>query len=250
MTGRRFAVALATLLLLAGCREEGGRPALSAADNALLSEKADGRIARLVREGSTDPFAGIAVFPGNAFLTQAEALERMEIPALNSFGNVATLLLRPPQVLPLLRSPSVQRLYYLSSQGALARFHPAFEMTVLNRFGRGKEKEEFAFDIRFREAPTQADAETVEKAGFAVVAREGYVWTVRGPLTEIGRLFDHPGIIFYDHATAVPGVPVTREIVPTPERGGEPGTDKPGDGTIREPPLHRRNSLPGSATGD
>lgn len=247
---RSLPVALAALLLLAGCREEGGNAVLSAADNALLSDKADPRIARLVREGSTDPFAGIAVFPGNAFLTQAEALERMEIPALNSFGNVATLLLRPPQVLPLLRSPSVQRLYYLSSQGALARFHPAFEMTVLGRFGRGKEKEEFAFDIRFREAPTETDTETVERAGFAVVAREGYVWTVRGPLSEIGRLFDHDAILFYDHATSVPGVPVTQEIKPPRERGERPGTDKPGDGTIREAPLHRRTPSPGSATGD
>jgi len=199
---RRTLLVLATLLvLLPSCREERAKPELSPAEEALLAEKADGKIATIIRENLPSLFAGMVVFRSDVFLNQSAMLDERGISVLNVFGNAAILLLNSPDIPMLLRQDQVKKIYYLSRQGPLARFHPAFEMDLLRRFGEGKEAEPISFLIRFREAPVETDARTVEAAGFRIDTRTGGAWVVTGPLTSLPRLMENDRIIFYEGAS-------------------------------------------------
>ena len=121
------------------------------------------------------------------FLSESAMLNERGISVLNAFGNAAILLLNSPDVPMLLRQESVVKVYYLSRQGPLARFHPAFEMDLLRRFGEGKEADPIPFMIRFRDLPDERDVRAVEAAGFRIDTRTGVVWVVTGPLTSFPR---------------------------------------------------------------
>ena len=199
---RRLAFLLAVFLLLSpSCREERRNPKLTPADEALLAQKADDKIGIILRENLASLFAGLVVFRSDVFLTQSAKLDERGISVLNAFGNAAILLLNSPDIPLLLRDDSVKRIYYLSRQGPLARFHPAFEMELLRRFGEGKERDPVSFFIRFREPPEERDAKAVEAAGFRIDTRAGMAWTVTGPLTSFPRLMENDRIIFYEGAS-------------------------------------------------
>lgn len=198
---RRVLILVAALLLLSACKEERPKPELTPADEALLAEKADGKIGIIIRENLPSLFAGLVIFRSDVFLSQSAMLNERGISVLNAFGNAAILLLNSPDIPLLLRQDAVKKVYYLSRQGPLARFHPAFEMDLLRRFGEGKEAEPVSFLIRFREPPDERDARAVEAAGFRIDTRTGAVWVVTGPLTSLPRLLENDRIIFYEGAS-------------------------------------------------
>jgi hypothetical protein len=201
MTRRIFLVAALLLLLLPACREDRRRPDLTAEDEATLKEKADEKIGLIIRENLPALFAGIVVFRSDAFLTQSEMLSRHELSVLDSFGNAAVVLLNSPDIPPLLKEKSVRKIFYLCRQGPLARFHPAFLMEVLKRFGEGKEAVPADFLVRFREMPQEKEEKFVEAAGFTVASRAGLVWALSGPLTALPRLLEDDRILFYEGAS-------------------------------------------------
>jgi hypothetical protein len=120
---------------------------------------------------------------------------------LNTFGNTAILQLNSPDILPLLKEPSVKKVFYLCRQGALARLDTPFELDLLRRFGDGKEDQPVPFLIRFRQPPEEMDEALVEGAGFAVRVRTGFVWVVEGPLRGLPRLLESDRILFYESAS-------------------------------------------------
>lgn len=201
MIRRALLLSLALLAFLPSCREDRAKPVLTPADEALLAEKADGKIETIIRENLPSLFAGLVVFRSDVFLSQSAMLDERGISVLNAFGNAAILLLNSPDIPMLLQQEQVKKIYYLSRQGPLARFHPAFEMDLLRRFGEGRESEPFSFLIRFREGPEERDAEVVRAAGFRIDTRTDVVWVVTGPPTSLPRLMENDRINFYEGAS-------------------------------------------------
>ncbi len=203
MTRGFAAFLIIAALLFPGCKEEKPKVALSAEDNAVLREKADEKIGLIITQNLPALFAGIAVFGSDAFMYQSQMLDQANISVLNVYGNAAILLLNSPDIPPLLKEPSVKKVYYLCRQGPLARLDPSFEMDLMRRFGEGKEGDPVPLLIRFREPPDDKDVKFVEAAGFTIDARAGYVWAVTGPLTSLYRLLEYDGIIYYEKASKV-----------------------------------------------
>ena len=201
MTRRILLVATLLLLLLPACREDRKRPDLTAEQEAILKEKADGKVGLIIRENLPALFAGIVVFRSDVFLTQSEMLSRRNLSVLDSFGNAAIVLLNSPDIPPLLLEESVRKIFYLCRQGPLARMHPAFLMEVLKAFGEGKETAPASFLVRFREVPQEKEEKFVESAGVTVASRAGFVWAVSGPLTALPRLLEDDRILFYEGAS-------------------------------------------------
>lgn len=203
MTRRSAAFLLIAALLFPGCKEEKPKVALSAEDNAILQEKADEKIGLIITQNLPALFAGVAVFGSDAFMYQSQMLDQANISVLNVFGNAAILLLNSPDIPPLLKEPSVRKVYYLCRQGPLARLDPSFEMDLMRRFGEGKEGAPVPLLIRFREPPDDKDVKFVEAAGFTIDTRAGYVWAVTGPLASLYRLLEYDRIIYYEKASKV-----------------------------------------------
>ena len=201
MTRRIFLLAALLAVLLPACREDRVRPQLSPEEEAILKEKADEKIGRIIRKNLPALFAGLVVFRSDAFLSQSEMLDRRELSVLDSFGNVALVLLNSPDIPPLLKEKSVRKIHYLCRQGPLARLHPAFLMEVMKTFGEGKEEEPSSFFVRFREMPQEKEEKFLETAGFTVTSRAGLVWSLSGPLASLPRLLEDDRILFYEGAS-------------------------------------------------
>lgn len=191
-------LAVCALALLA-CREE--RVELSPKTAELLRAKADERIASILRQPDAPPFAAIVVFGSDVFLHQSAMLDRHGISLLDSFDNVAILLLDARVTPTLLAQDSVRKVRYLCPPGPLARFHPAFLLSTLRLFGRGKETEPVQFFIRFRKLPAAADIKAIQDAGFTLESRDDGVLTVSGPPSEFSRLLEMDGIVYYEGAS-------------------------------------------------
>lgn len=196
----------AAAFLLPACREDRAGLGLTPRDEALLLEKSDERVGRLVRERDGVPFAGLVVFRSDVFLSQSAMLESRDLPVLDTFGNAAVILLRAREIPALLSEGSVAKVRYLCRQGPLARLHPAFLMEVLSRFGRGREDEPMSLFVRFREPVTDDDAKALGSAGFAVGSIAGHVATVSGPPSSLARLLDNERIIYYEGASKTRGM--------------------------------------------
>ncbi len=201
MTNRALFLAALLAVSLAACRENRPRVELSPEQEAVLAEKADEKIGRIIRDNLPALFAGLVVFRSDVFLTQSEMLAGRNLPVLDSFGNAALILLNSPDIPPLLAEPSVKKIYFFSRQGPLARLHPSFLMEVLKRFGEGKEGGAYPFLVRFREVPQEPDEKFIEAAGFSVSSRAGLVWSLTGPLTSLPRLLEDDRILFYEGAS-------------------------------------------------
>lgn len=199
MTRRLAALLAVCAVALVACREE--RPELSPKTDELLKAKADERIASILRNPDSLAFAGVVVFRSDVFLHQSAMLDRHGISLLDSFDNVAILLLDARVTPPLLAEDAVRKVHYLCRPGTLARFHPAFLLSALRLFGAGKEKEPVQFFIRFRNLPAAADIKAVQDAGFTVKSRDDAVLTVSGPPAGFSRLLEMDGIVYYEGAT-------------------------------------------------
>jgi hypothetical protein len=199
---RRIGVLLAiAVLFLPGCKEEKAKVELSPVERELLLAKADEKIGIVITENRPALFAGMVVFDSDAFLSQSRMLDKANLSVLNMFGNAAIVLLNSPDILPLLKEPSVKKVYYLCRQGALVRLDPSFEMDVMRRFGERKEGEPVSFAIRFHAAPDEKDAALLDAAGFAVRSRIGNVWTITGLLRDLPRLLETDRINLYENAS-------------------------------------------------
>jgi hypothetical protein len=201
MTRRILSLALLLLLLLPACREDRPRPELTPEEEAILKAKGDEKISLIIRENLPALFAGIVVFTSDVFLSQSAMLDERDLPVLDSFGKAAIVLLNSPDIPPLLKEPSVKKVYYLCRQGPLARIHPAFLMGILRRFSDGKENETAHFLVRFRDMPQEKEEKFVEAAGFTISSRAGLVWSLSGPLTSLPRLLEDDRILFYEGAS-------------------------------------------------
>ena len=177
------------------------RPVLDGADEALLEANGDKALAKTVREGGKEPFAVIAAFRGSAFLGQSSMLDRSSITLLNEFGNAAILLLRPGEVVPLLKDPSVRKLAWFGPQGRLARLEPTLEFDLLDRFGKGTEGKEVPLLARFRSLPGNTEERQVEAAGFKVLFRGGPNLVVSGPMSRVPQLLEIEWIVYLEKDT-------------------------------------------------
>lgn len=203
MIRRLAAFLFLALLVFPGCKEEKPPVELAPADKELLRAKADEKIGIIIGQNLPSLFAGVVVFTSDAFLHQSRMLDEANISVLNTFGNAAILHLNSPDILPLLKEPSVKKVFYLCRQGALARLDTPFELDLLKRFGDGKEDQPVSFLIRFREPPEEKDDQLLEAAGFTVQSRTGYVWAVTGPLRKLPLLLESDRIINYEYASKV-----------------------------------------------
>ncbi len=199
MIRRSCALVVLFALGLAACREE--RVTLAPKTEELLRAKADARIASLLTRPESPPFAAVVVFRSDVFLRQSAMLERNNISLLDSFDNVAVLLLDNDVTPRLLAEDSVRKARYLCSPPLLARFHPTFLMSVLRRFGDDKEDEPLPFFVHLRDVATDEDVRIVQNAGFAVRSREGAVLSVFGPPAGLPRLLEIDRIIYYEGAS-------------------------------------------------
>ena len=186
-------------LALAACREE--QVKLAPKTEELLRAKADARIAFLLTRPDSPPFAAIVVFRSDVFLHQSAMLDRHNISLLDSFDNVAILLLDNEVTPPLLAENSVRRVRYLCPPSLLVRFHPQFLMSVLRRFGNDQEDVALPFFVRFRELPTDPEIKAVQGAGYEIRAREGTTLSVFGPPAGLTRLLEMDGIIYFEGAS-------------------------------------------------
>jgi len=199
MIRRLPAVLVMCALALFACREE--RRELAPKTEELLRAKADDRVASILKIPDAPSFAAVVVFGSDVFLRQSAMLERYGISLLDSFDNVAILLLDARVTPPLLAENSVRKVRYLCPPATLARFHPAFLLSALRLFGEGKEKEPIPFFLRFRTPPAEADIRAVQDAGYTVQSRDGAILTVSGPPAAFPRLLEMDRIIYYEGAS-------------------------------------------------
>jgi hypothetical protein len=192
---------LSAAFLLAGCPGAGTRGVLPPAEEELLLEKGDPALLDAVRRGGSGPFAALAVFRGDAFLRHSAKLEQSSVPILNEIGSAALLLLRPAQVVPLLKDPDIRRIVWFAPQGRLARLDPSLELDVLSRYGAGTEGKERELLLRFRDVPGETDERSVAAAGYRVVTRAGPNLVVSGPLSGVPKLLANDRIIYLEKAS-------------------------------------------------
>jgi hypothetical protein len=190
---------LACALALCACPEE--RATLAPKTEELLRAKADERIASLLKRPEPSPFAAVVVFRSDVFLNQSALLERSGISLLDSFDNVAVLLLDVVNTPSLLAEDVVRKVRYLCPPRSLTRFHPAFLLSALRAFGNGKEDEPIPFFIRFRNLPAYEEVKAVQDAGFTVRSRDGINLSVSGPPAGLPRLLELDRIIYYEGAS-------------------------------------------------
>jgi hypothetical protein len=234
---------LAAALLSSGC-PAGSKPiTLPEADEKLVTSKGDPALLAAVRENGKEPFAAICVFGRDVFLGESAMLERSSITLLNEFGNAAFLLLRPAEVLPLLREPSVRRVAWFGPQGRLARLEPSLELDLLSRYGKGSEGKETQILARYRNVPGEQEERKAEAAGFRILSRGGPNLVLSGPLSGVPKLLADDWVIYLEKGTGAGGtslsgekatkeVPHSKESVsdvkeraetnPTPPQGGGP----------------------------
>jgi len=192
---------LSAAFLLAGCPAGGKQALLPPADEEILRAKGDERLLAVVRGGGTEPFAALAVFWGNAFLRHSAMLEQSSIPVLNELGNAALLLLRPGQVVPLLKEPDVRRIAWFGPQGRLARLDPSLEMDVMARYGDGSEGRDRDILLRCRDVPGAKEEGSVTAAGYRIVTRAGPNLVVSGPYGGMPMLLANDRIIYIEKAS-------------------------------------------------
>ncbi len=242
-----------------GCLAGSGRLALPEADEKLIAVKGDPALLAAVQENGSDPFAAIAVFGRDVFLGESAMLERSSITLLNEFGNTAILLLRPKEVLPLLRNPSVRRVAWFGPQGRLARLDPSLELDMLSRYGKGLERKEMTILVRYRNVAGEREERLAEAAGFRIITRGGPNLVVSGPAAGVPKLLSDDWVIYLEKGTgggaAVPGQEVTKEVPhstesvpeirkreeknPSPPQGSGPipfrGYPRPDNGAVAPP---------------
>jgi len=174
---------------------------LSPQDAGLFGAKADLRLLKEAETGGTDPFAAIAVFRNDVFLDQSESLQRSSLTVLNEMGNSVILLLRPGQIVPLLKDPSLRKLAWFGPQGLLARLDPSLELDMMSRYGAGTEDRDVDLLLRLVDVGGEKEERHVTAAGYRIVTRAGPTWVVSGPTAGIPKLLESDRIIYIEGAS-------------------------------------------------
>lgn len=191
----------ASLPLAAGCLFGEKRRILAPKDAGLFGAKADPRLQKEAETGGTDPFAAIAVFRNDVFLDQSESLQRSSLTVLNEMGNCVILLLRPGQIVPLLKDPSLRKLAWFGPQGLLARLDPSLELDMMSRYGAGTEDRDVDLLLRLVDVGGEKEERHVTAAGYRIVTRAGPTWVVSGPTAGIPKLLESDRIIYIEGAS-------------------------------------------------
>ena len=210
----RKAARLRSLLLLAvflplltGCRFGEKRRTFSPPDNELLQTKADPRLRKEAATGGDEPFAAIVVYRNDVFLEQSESLQRSSLTVLNELGNSVILLLRPGQIVPLLKGPSLRKAAWFGPQGLLARLEPSLELDMLSRYGAGTEDRDADLLLRFVDVGGEKEERHVTAAGYRIVTRAGPTWVVAGPMSGLPKLLESDRIIYIEGASQARTMP-------------------------------------------
>jgi len=198
---RSILLLAAFLPLLSGCLFGEKRRTFSPPDEELLRAKADPRLRKEAETGGTDPFAAIAVYRNDVFLDRSEALGRSSLVVLNEMGNCVILLLRPGEIVPLLKDPSLRKLAWFGPQGLLARLDPTLEFDLMTRFGAGTEDRDVNLLLRFVDVGGAEEERHVAASGFRVATRAGPNWVVSGPIAGIPKLLESDRIIYIEKAS-------------------------------------------------
>jgi hypothetical protein len=200
-------ILLAVLPLVCGCLSGEKRRTFSPTDEELLRAKADPRLRKEAETGGIEPFAAIAVYRGDVFLDQSEALGRSSLTVLNEMGPTVILLLSPGQIVPLLKDLSLRKAFWFGPQGLLARLDPSLELDLLARFGAGTEDRDVDLLLRFVDVGGTGEERTVAAAGFRVVTKAGPTWIVAGPMSGIPKLLEIDRIIYIEGASQARTMP-------------------------------------------
>lgn len=189
---------LTAAVLLAGCF--GATPYVPTKDEDDLfnAKGADKALYEAVCKGDAEPFVLIAVFRKDVFMSHSVTLEQSFIPVLNEFGNAAFLLVRPAEVLPLLKDPSLTKAAWFGPQGRLARLDPSLEFDLLDRFGKRIESNPVTILARFRSIPKAAEEAAVAAAEFQIITKAGPTFIITGPMSGIPKLLSHDWIIYIE----------------------------------------------------
>ena len=195
------------LPLLTGCRFGEKRRTFSPPDNELLQTKADPRLRKEAATGGDEPFAAIVVYRNDVFLEQSESLQRSSLTVLNELGNSVILLLRPGQIVPLLKDPSLRKAAWFGPQGLLARLEPSLELDMLSRYGAGTEDRDADLLLRFVDVGGEKEERHVTAAGYRIVTRAGQTWVVAGPMSGLPKLLESDRIIYIEGASQARTMP-------------------------------------------
>ena len=195
------------LPLLTGCRFGEKRRTFSPPDNELLQTKADPRLRKEAATGGDEPFAAIVVYRNDVFLEQSESLQRSSLTVLNELGNSVILLLRPGQIVPLLKGPSLRKAAWFGPQGLLARLEPSLELDMLSRYGAGTEDRDADLLLRFVDVGGEKEERHVTAAGYRIVTRAGQTWVVAGPMSGLPKLLESDRIIYIEGASQARTMP-------------------------------------------
>jgi len=195
------------LPLLTGCRFGEKRRTFSPPDNELLQTKADPRLRKEAATGGDEPFAAIVVYRNDVFLEQSESLQRSSLTVLNELGNSVILLLRPGQIVPLLKDPSLRKAAWFGPQGLLARLEPSLELDMLSRYGAGTEDRDADLLLRFVDVGGEKEERHVTAAGYRIVTRAGPTWVVAGPMSGLPKLLESDRIIYIEGASQARTMP-------------------------------------------
>ena len=189
---------LIATVLLAGCF--GATPYVPTKDDDDLfkAKGVDKALYEAVCKGEKDPFVIIAVFKKDVFLSHSAVLDKHFIPVLSEFGNVALLLVRPTEVLPLLKDPSLTRASWFGPQGLLARLDPSLEFDMLKSFGKGAESGQIIILARFRSVPESSEEKAMTTAGFNILSKAGPTFIISGPMSGIPKLLSHEWIAYLE----------------------------------------------------
>jgi len=196
-----------SLPLAAGCLFGEKRRTLSPQDAELFRAKADERLRKEAETGGTEPFAAIAVFRNDVFLDQSESLQRSSLTVLNEMGNSVILLLRPGQIIPLLKDPSLRKAAWFGPQGLLARLDPSLELDMMSRYGAGTEDRDVNLLLRLVDVGGANEERHVTAAGYRIVTRAGPTWVVTGPTAGIPKLLESDRIIYIEGASQARTMP-------------------------------------------
>ena len=195
------------LPLLTGCRFGEKRRTFSPPDNELLQTKADPRLRKEAATGGDEPFAAIVVYRNDVFLEPSESLQRSSLTVLNELGNSVILLLRPGQIVPLLKDPSLRKAAWFGPQGLLARLEPSLELDMLSRYGAGTEDRDADLLLRFVDVGGEKEERHVTAAGYRIVTRAGPTWVVAGPMSGLPKLLESDRIIYIEGASQARTMP-------------------------------------------
>ena len=130
-------------------------------------------------------------------------------------GNVVILQMRPGEIVPLLKDPSLRKLAWFGPQGLLARLEPSLELDMMARYGAGTEDRDVDLLLRLVDVGGANEERHVTAAGYRIVTKAGPTWVVTGPTARIPKLLESDRIAYIEGASKENTMPRSADD-PTP----------------------------------